>query len=137
MSAITIPERELEEHFIHASGPGGQNVNKVATAVQLRFDVARSASLPEPVRQRLMRLAAGRINSRGVLIIEAKSYRSRERNRQEARRRLFQLIERAARKPKRRIATRPSSAAKRRRLETKRRRSLLKKQRDRRRISDE
>lgn len=123
---IRIPETELTESFVRGSGPGGQNVNKVATAVQLRFDVRNSPSLPEDVRSRLLRLAASRINSDGELLIEAKRYRSQERNRADARRRLARWIERAARPPKPRKKTRPPPAAKRRRLEEKKARSRIK-----------
>lgn len=126
---IVIPEKEIEEHFIHASGPGGQNVNKVATAVQLRFNVAHSTSLPEDLKQRLVKLAQGRISSEGILIIEASRHRSQERNREDARNRLVDLIRKAAKRPKRRIPTKPTVASKRRRIETKRRRGALKKQR--------
>ena len=105
-SAIALDETELEESFIQASGPGGQNVNKVATAVQLRFDVVRSPSLPEPVRQRLVGLAGRRLTQNGVLIILAQRFRSQERNREDARHRLAELIREAAIPPKVRIATR-------------------------------
>ena len=119
---FSLDEGEIEERFIRASGPGGQNVNKVATAVQLRFDVAGSRSLPEEVRTRLRRLAGRRINARGVFIIEAQRFRTRERNRRDARERLVRWIRRAAQRPVPRIATRPSSAERKRRLEDKRRR---------------
>jgi ribosome-associated protein len=126
---ITINESELEESFIRASGPGGQKVNKAATAVQLRFDVASSPSLPDPVRQRLMRLAGNRMTGEGVLVIEAQQFRSQEQNRQNARDRLANLIRRAAEKPKKRRKTKPSRAAKERRLQEKRRRSEKKRRR--------
>lgn len=126
---ITIHEGELEESFIRASGPGGQKVNKAATAVQLRFDVANSPSLPDPVRQRLMRLAGNRMTGEGVLVIEAQQFRSQEQNRQAARDRLATLIRRAVEKPKKRRKTKPSRAAKARRLQEKRRRSEKKRRR--------
>jgi ribosome-associated protein len=128
---IVIGEHELEEHFIQASGPGGQNVNKVATAVQLRFDVARSPSLPEPVRQRLMALAGRRLTQDGVLVLTARSHRTQERNRADARERLAELIRQAAIPPKPRFATRPTLASKRRRLDAKSARSSIKRARTR------
>ena len=115
--------------FIHASGPGGQNVNKVATAVQLRFDVRNSPSLADEVKQRLLRLAGRRATSEGILVIEAKRYRTREQNRADALERLFGLIEQASRRPKTRHATRPSLASKARRIEAKKRRGVIKKNR--------
>ena len=127
--ALAIDERDLEERFVLASGPGGQNVNKVATAVQLRFDLARTRTLPEAVRARLAKLAGRRLTADGILVIEAKRYRSQERNRADALDRLIQLIACAAEPPKPRRPTRPSAASKRRQLESKRRRSRLKKQR--------
>jgi ribosome-associated protein len=123
---IAIDEREIEESFVRASGPGGQNVNKLATAVQLRFDVRRSPSLPEGVRERLQKLAGRRLTLDGVLLINAQRYRTQERNRQDALDRLTALIERAARPPTPRRATRPSLAAKRRRLEAKKLRGATK-----------
>jgi ribosome-associated protein len=123
---ITIPESEIQESFVRASGPGGQHVNRAATAVQLRFDVVNSESLPEPVRERLERLAGHRMTEDGVLIIEAQRYRSQERNRQDAVDRLVALIQKAAQEPKRRRKTRPTKASKERRLEEKRRRSEIK-----------
>ena len=123
---ILLDEREIEENFIRASGPGGQNVNKVASAVQLRFDARCSPSLPGPVRQRLERLAGNRLTQDGVLIITAQRFRSQERNRQDALDRLVALIRRAAAPPRPRRPTRPSAAARERRLTEKARRSRLK-----------
>lgn len=127
--AISIDEEELEESFVLASGPGGQNVNKVSSAVQLRFDVARSPALGDDVRSRLSALAGQRLTKDGVLVIVARAHRSQERNRAEARERLVELIRRAAVPPKPRRPTKPSKAAKRRRLESKKMRSNLKRTR--------
>jgi len=126
---IAIPESELTLSFVRADGPGGQHVNKTATAVQLRFDVARSPSLPEPVRKRLMRLAGRRLSSEGILIIDARSQRSQKQNREEALERLVDLVRSAAKPPRRRKPTRPSKASRRRRLESKRQRARLKQSR--------
>jgi ribosome-associated protein len=123
---ISLDERELEERFLRSPGPGGQNVNKVETAVQLRFDVARSPALPEDVRARLLRLGGRRVSSEGVLTIEAHRFRTRERNREDALERLVALIRRASEQPKPRKATRPSLASKHRRLESKRQRGDVK-----------
>ena len=123
---IAIDESELKERFVRARGPGGQNINKVATAVQLRFDVAGSVSLGDDVRERLARLAGRRITDDGVLIIEGRRFRTRQRNRQDAMDRLIGLIRRAAEKPKPRRKTKPTLASKKRRLESKRRRSRTK-----------
>ena len=123
---ITLREAELKLDFVRSSGPGGQNVNKVATAVQLRFDVRRSNSLREEVRQRLIRIAGKRVNKEGVLLIDARRFRTQERNRQDAVERLIQWIRRAAEKPKKRIKTKPSAGSRERRLEGKRQRSETK-----------
>ena len=119
--SIHLDEQELEEHFIRASGPGGQNVNKLSTAVQLRFDVRRSPSLPEGVRARLMQLAGRRVSGEGVLVINAQSFRTQVQNRRDARERLFDLIRRAALVPKARRPTKPSRRQKKKRLESKKR----------------
>jgi ribosome-associated protein len=124
--SISIGEGELEEHFIRASGPGGQNVNKLASAVQLRFDVRRSPSLPDDVRARLERMAGRRLTREGVIVINAQRHRTQERNRQDARERLVDLIRRAAVAPVPRRATKPTAGARERRLESKKRRSSIK-----------
>lgn len=121
-----IPDGELEERFIRASGPGGQNINKVSTAVQLRFAAMSSDALPEAVRQRLKKLAGRRMTADGVLVIEARRYRTQERNRQDARERLVAFIRQAMLKHKPRIPTRPSLASQKRRLEAKTRRGKRK-----------
>lgn len=123
---IHIDEREIEERFVRASGPGGQNVNKLATAVQLRFDVRRSPSLPEDVRERLERLAGTRVTREGVLVIIAQRHRTQARNREDALERLVQLIRSAAIAPRPRRATKPSKAERERRIEGKKRRASIK-----------
>ncbi len=118
--SIHIPEDELQFQFKLASGPGGQNVNKVATAAELRFDVARSPSLPDVVRARLRKLAGSRVTQDGQLLITARRFRSQERNRQDAIERLVALIQQAAVAPRPRVKTKPSRAAKQRRMDEKR-----------------
>jgi len=135
-SPFLPPESELEEHFILTGGPGGQHVNRTETGVQLRFDAMHSERLPEPVRQRLINLAGNRADARGVITIEAKNHRSQFRNREEARQRLAELIERAHRKPKKRIPTRPSRRAKKKRLDAKRKHSKIKAKRKPPRLDD-
>jgi ribosome-associated protein len=123
---IVIDERELEFDFIRSSGPGGQNVNKVSTAVRLRFDVRGSGSLPEDVRARLIRLAGRRYGDDGFLTIHARAGRTQESNRRDAIERFVELLERAAVRPTPRRATRPTAGSRERRLETKRRRGATK-----------
>ena len=127
---IAIPERELDERFVRASGPGGQNVNKVSTAVELRFDVAAS-QLPGEVKTRLGALAGRRLSADGVLLIDSREHRTQAQNRAAARERLVELVRRAARRPKARKRTRPTGAARERRLEAKVQRARIKKGRGR------
>jgi len=126
---ISLDENELSETFVLASGPGGQNVNKVSSAVQLRFAVAHSPSLTDEIRVRLLVLAGRRLTKDGVLVIVARSHRTQERNRGDARARLIDLIARAATPPKPRRPTRPTAASKRRRLESKAKRANIKRTR--------
>jgi ribosome-associated protein len=127
---ILIPEDELQWRFIRASGPGGQNVNKVSTAVQLRFDVAHSPSLPEQVRTRLMALAGQRMTDEGILVIDARRHRSQARNREDAIKRLSELVRQARERPTPRRKTQPTMASKRQRLQSKRRRGDTKRLRE-------
>jgi ribosome-associated protein len=127
--SLSIDEKEIQVEFIRASGPGGQNVNKVASSVQLRFDVGNSASLDPDVKERLTRLAGSRMTDEGVLIIEAKRYRTQEQNRADAVQRLINLIQKALEKPKERKATRPSRTAKAARVGDKKKRGEIKRTR--------
>jgi ribosome-associated protein len=129
IGAIEIPEDELVERFVRAAGPGGQNVNKVASAVELRFDVAGSRALPDAVRARLLARRDRRLTSEGVLVIQANRFRDQAKNRGDARDRLAALIEAATHVPKRRVATRPTRASKERRIESKKNRSTIKRTR--------
>lgn len=126
---MSFDESEITFAFIRASGPGGQNVNKVATAAQLRFDARNSPSLPEEVKARLLKLAGKRMTQEGILVIEAKRYRTQEQNREDALQRFSALIQKALEKPKSRRATRPSAAARARRIESKKRRAEIKRTR--------
>lgn len=126
---LSLDDGEISESFIRASGPGGQNVNKVASAVQLRFDARHSPSLPQAVRERLERLGGQRVSQDGVLVITARRFRSQDRNRADALERLVVLVRRAATPPPRRRPTRPSTASRERRLDAKARRARLKQER--------
>jgi len=127
--SLSIDENEILLNFVRSSGPGGQNVNKVASAVQLRFDVGNSPSLPGDVRTRLIRLAGRRVTQEGILVIDARQFRTQERNREDAVARFIDLVRRAAERPKPRKKTRPSQAAKDRRIESKKQRGKVKQMR--------
>ena len=133
---IHIPEKEITEDFIRSGGPGGQNVNKVSTAVQLRFDVKNSPSLPDGVRRRLIRLAGSRMTKDGILVIKAERHRTREQNRKDAVNRLAELIIAATKVPKYRIKTKPTPVSRLKRLEAKQKRGQLKRRRGKVSVSD-
>ncbi|MBM3565406.1 MAG: aminoacyl-tRNA hydrolase [Alphaproteobacteria bacterium] len=128
---ITLNENEIEERFIRASGPGGQNVNKLSSAVQLRFDARHSPSLPPDVRARLEQIAGHMVTKDGVVVITAQRHRTQDMNRRDARQRLVDLIRRAAVRPKKRRATKPTKGSKQRRLEGKKARGAIKRMRGR------
>ena len=127
--ALRIPDSELSESFVRASGPGGQNVNKVASAVELRFDAAHSPSLPEAVRARLLARRDRRLTADGVLVIQANRFRDQAKNREDARVRLIEIVRTAMHVPKKRVATKPTRASKERRIASKKKRALHKRTR--------